>query len=246
MVLQMLGSFAEFERGLIVERVTRGIEAKLAKGLPLTSAVGFGLRVDAAGVVEADPDTFGVVQRIFTEYTEQRLGTKAIAMGLQADGLPAPGSAPWAAPGVARVLRNRTFIGELPFRDGWLDGAHLALLDPTTFDKAQALADERSKPQAAARSKGNFLLTGTMVCAHCAGAYIGTTGTSANKTKVRYYSCGTARRFGKAHCTAPSIPADELELLMTDALLDLYGDGNLFAEAVTAHMDQREHQVGNH
>lgn len=121
MVLQILGSFAEFERGLIVERVTRGIEAKLGKGLPLTSMVGFGLRVNAQGVVEKDPATFAVVERIFTDYTTKQLGTKAIATALQEDGLPTPGSSPWGPPAVARVLRNRTFIGELPFRDGWVN-----------------------------------------------------------------------------------------------------------------------------
>jgi site-specific DNA recombinase len=145
---------------------------------------------------------------------------------------------------VARVLRNRTFVGELPFRDGWVNGAHPALLDRAVFDKAQALADERSQPRAAARSKGNFLLTGTMTCAHCGGAYNGTTGTSANKTKIRYYSCVTARRYGRARCSAPSIPAEELELLVTDALLDTYADGGLFTEAITAHLEQREKATG--
>ncbi len=65
--LQILGSFAEFERGLIVERVTRGIEAKRNAGLPL-AMVGFGLRKEADGVVEKDPDTFPVVERIFRDY----------------------------------------------------------------------------------------------------------------------------------------------------------------------------------
>ncbi len=43
--------------------------------------------------------TFGVVEHIFREYTADR------------------------------VLRNQTFIGELPFRDGWVPGAHEPLLD---------------------------------------------------------------------------------------------------------------------
>jgi site-specific DNA recombinase len=156
MVLQMLGSFAEFERGLIVERVIAGIEAKLAKGLPLTSRVGFGLRVDTHGVVEADPETFGVVQRIFEEYARDLRGTKAIAQRLQADGLPTPGTAPWSAPAVARVLRSRTLIGELPFRDSWVEGAHAPLLDLDLFEKAQALADSRSTQRSAARAQGRL------------------------------------------------------------------------------------------
>ncbi len=165
-------------------------------------------------------------------------------MGLAADGLPGPGSAPWGAPAVARILRNRTFIGDLPFRDGWVDGAHEPLMNLEVFDKAQQLADERSEPTAAALLRGDFLLTGTVVCGHCGGAYNGTTGTSGNGTKVRYYTCITGRRYGKATCAAPSVPADELETLVTDALLSTYADGDVFEAAVTAHLAQREAKVG--
>ena len=244
MVLQLLGSFAEFERGLIVERVTRGIEAKLAKGLPLTSTVGFGLRVDAHGVVQADPDTFGIVQRIFTDYTDKRLGTNAIAAGLRADGAPTSGAAPWSAQAVGRVLRNRRFVGELPFRDGWVPGAHGLLMDPDVFDRAQHLADTRAQPQMAARAKGHFLLTGTITCAHCGGAYAGTTGTSSTGAKVRYYTCVRGRRYGKTTCANPSVPAVELETLVTQALLDTYADSDLFDEAINAHLAQRATQTG--
>lgn len=239
MVLQILGSFAEFERGLIVERVTRGIEAKLAQGLPLAS-VGYGLTKDAAGVVIKEPDTFGVVERIFREYTNDRLGTKAIAMGLQADGLPTPGGRPWSAPAVARVLRNRTFIGELPFRDGWVEGAHGPLLNPDLFAAAQRIADGRSAPAAAASARADFVLAGTVVCGHCDAAYVGNTGTSRNKTKVRYYTCLTARRYGKNECAAPSLPADDLERLVGEALVDLYADSGLFEEAVENYLAEQQ------
>lgn len=240
MVLQMLGSFAEFERGLIVERVIGGIEAKVAKGLPLSSQVGFGLRVDSNGVVEADPETFGVVQRIFEEYTRDLRGTKAIAQRLQAAGLPTPGSVPWSAPAVARVLRSRTLIGQLPFRDSWVDGAHAPLLDLDLFEKAQVLADSRSSQRAAAHAKGDFVLTGVIRCGRCDAPYTGTTGTSANGAKVRYYACLTGRRYGKRSCDGPTVPADALETLVADALLDVYANHELFAEAIADHLARQE------
>lgn len=210
--------------------------------MPL-AVVGHGLTESAAGVVEADPATFGVVQRIFREYTEDRLGTKAIATRLQSDGLPTPGQRPWSAAAVARVLRNRTFVGELPFRDGWVPGAHEPLIDPETFAVAQGQADERAKPRAAAQAKSNFLPSGTVVCGHCGGAYVGNTGTSKNKTKTRYYSCVTGRRYGKTACAAPPLPADDLEAVVADALLSTYGDTDLFGAAVSAHLADQEASV---
>lgn len=233
--LQILGSFAEFERGVIVERVTSGIEKKRNLGLPLAS-VGFGLRKDKQGVVQTDPTTFPVVERIFRDYTADRLGMKAIAQALQRDSLPTPGARPWSAAAVARVLRNRTFVGELPYKDGWVPGAHDPLLDVELFDAAQALAETRTTPAGARRVAGDFVLSGTIACGHCGAAYIGNTGTGRNKVKVRYYTCVTSRRYGKSECSAPSLPAEDLERVVADTLLAAYADSELFAGAVSAQL----------
>jgi hypothetical protein len=149
----------------------------------------------------------------------------------------------WDADAGARVLRNRTFIGELPHRGGWVPGAHDALLDLEVFDAAQALADKRTSQTTPRRSAGDFALTGTVFCGHCAAAYIGNSGLSANKTKVRYYSCVTSRRYGKATCPAPSVNADDLQRLVGDALVSTYADTDLFAGAVAAHVAQRGERV---
>lgn len=242
MFLQILGSFAEYERGIMEHRVRQGIAAKLARGLPLAN-VGYGLAKDARGVVIPDPVTFAVVERVFREYTADQLGTKAIATGLQKDGLPPPGRRPWSAPAVARILRNRTYIGELPYGDDWVEGAHDALLDRALFDAAQDIADRRSSQSGAARTKGDFVLSGTIYCGHCGGKYNGSSGTSRNKTKVRYYQCSTFRKYGKDTCAAPSVPADDLERLVADALVDTYADTDLFAQAIEAHLAQQEQRA---
>lgn len=234
LLLQMLGMFAEFERSMIIDRIERGNAAKLAKGIPLTRRVGYGLTVEpGTGRLAADPDTIGIVRRIFREYTHDRKGTKAIAQALTADGIPGPGAVGWSPDSVSRVLRNRAFIGQLRYRDTWLDGAHEPIIDIDTFTTAQTLADKRSSyQQASARRRGDFLLSGVIRCARCSSAYVGTSGTSAAGTVSRYYSCGTARRYGAARCDGPSIPAGELEELVTADLLAAYADSALFDEAI--------------
>lgn len=234
LTMQMLGVFAEFERSLIIDRIRRGNAAKIARGIPLTSRVGYGLSVDEQGQVVSDPATFGTVQRIFAEYTAGEHGTKAIAARLNADHLPAPGRRPWSAQSVSHVLANRTFLGELWHRDRWYPGAHEPLIDPDLYARAEALTRHRSSPATAARRRGNYLLSGTITCARCGGAYVGTAGTSRTRQQVRYYSCGASRRYGAATCDGPTLPATELEALVTDALLEAYADPVLFAEAITA------------
>lgn len=93
LLLQMLGMFAQFERSTIIDRIQKGNAAKLSKGLPLTGRVGYGLSVNALGKAEADPDTIGVVRRIFDDYVNERTGAKNIAKALNDDGIPTNGTA---------------------------------------------------------------------------------------------------------------------------------------------------------
>lgn len=217
MTMQMLGMFAEFERGLTIDRIIRGNDAKIALGIPLTGRVGFGLRVKDNGHVEMDPATAGTVQRIFTEYVKERKGTKAVGLGLNKSGLPGPGGRLWSADSVSRVLRNRSFVGEVWHRDKWHIGAHDALVDEAMFAEAQNILDARVDSRAAARRRGDFVLSGRITCARCQTAYVATSGTSANGSVLRYYNCGTARRYGATRCAGPTLPANELEVLLTDA-----------------------------
>jgi hypothetical protein len=49
-------------------------------------------------------------------------------------------------------------------------------------------------------------------------------------------ACGTARKYGAKRCAAPNLPAEELEELITESLLDAYRDNALFDEAITRHL----------
>jgi site-specific DNA recombinase len=239
LLLQMLGMFAEFERSMIIDRIQRGNDAKIDKGIPLSTRVGYGLTLDTEGRITANPDTIGVARRIFDEYVNQNLGTRAIANGLNDHAVPGPGNRGWSVSSVARVLRNRGFVGEIAHRDTWKPGAHDPILDLDLFDTAQRIADKRRQSSTAAQQRGEFVLTGTIRCGRCDAAYVGTSGTSRAGQVVRYYSCGTARRYGAKRCAGPSLPAVELEHLVTESLLELYTDNALFTEAIELHVANR-------
>ncbi|NHC12677.1 recombinase family protein [Motilibacter deserti] len=244
LILAMLGSFAQFERSMIIDRITRGIHAKVHRGIPLTRRVGYGLRVDADHVIEADPDTIGVVRRIFDEYVHGARGTRAIARGLDEDGITGPGTKGWSPEAVARVLGNASFIGYVPYGDQWLDGQHDAIIDPDLFRAAEGLRAKRAEPSAAASASRDFPFSGTVRCGRCGGAYVGTSGTGSNGRKHRYYSCVTARRRGAAACGGPNLPAGEFEELMVEAILASYSDTDVFSDALTAHRERRDDRQG--
>ena len=205
--LQMLGMFAEFERATIIDRIERGNDAKVDKGLPLSSRqVPYGMRLNKAGEMAADKKTIGVVRRIFTEYVEGKRGSRTIAAGLTEDAIPSPGGGPWSNDAVLRLLRHRGFVGEVLHLGEWYPGAHDPVIDVELFAAAQQLLETRKDPAVARSASYDFILTGTVSCGTCGGAYVGTTGTSKGKKVHRYYSCVRAKRYGASDVqrTAPA------------------------------------------
>ncbi len=79
-MLQMLGTFAEFEREMIIDRVVAGMERHAAAGRWPGGVRPDGYRLDSdTKRLVVDEERAPVVRKIFALYTRQRLGTRAIA-----------------------------------------------------------------------------------------------------------------------------------------------------------------------
>jgi site-specific DNA recombinase len=101
MMLQMLGVFAEFEHATIIDRISAGIERRAKEGRWFAGRPPFGYTFsNEQRLLVPDPVKAPVVQRIFTLYTHDRLGTIAITDKLRAEQAAAP-SAGWGHPAVA-------------------------------------------------------------------------------------------------------------------------------------------------
>ena len=56
----------------------------------------------------------------------------------------------------------------------------------------------------------------------------------------KYYTCFSVNRYGKGHCGAERLPADQLETAVLDALLEVFADLDLVTRAVEAAANRRE------
>ncbi|HXY27723.1 MAG TPA: recombinase family protein [Acidimicrobiales bacterium] len=232
MMVQMLGVFAEFERATIIDRVIAGMERKAASGGWCGGREPIGYRaVKGEGRLAIQESEAAVVARIFDRYVSGRLGSHAIAAELNAAGYRSRAGRPWSYKSVLTVLRNRSYLGEVRFRDSWHPEAHPPLVDPQTFAAAQALLAERSEePAKRAANASDYLLAGLVVCARCGRRFSGTRARGRSST-YRYYTCGGRQRYGKDGCDADRLPAEALDAAVIDQLLDVYADGALFAKA---------------
>ena len=177
-----------------------------------------------------DPNTAGIVRRIFAEFLSGRAKT-AIARELNAEGIPSPAAMRrgerglWSYSSVDHILRNPVYRGDLVQgrygnisyklqktrrrpEERWfvVRGTHEALIAPEEFDRAQALMETDTRADA----RGNVHpLAGLVRCAEC--------GRALSRRRVRhaygvyeYYLCPTYKQSHTA-CTPHSVRVDLVE-----------------------------------
>jgi site-specific DNA recombinase len=222
LILNVLLSFAQFERELIAERTRDKIAAarrngKWVGGLPL-----LGYDVDAKSsklrVNEAEATR---VRAIFALFLEKRT-LRSVLRELDRRGWRTKrwrtrngherGGRRFTRNHLRQLLSNVTYIGQLRYRNEVHPGEHPALIDPTTFAQVQALL-RRNRQAAGLRLGQAALLQGILYCRQC-GAAMASRAAQEGAPQARCYVCAGNRLPGQPPCSALPIPARPIEHLV--------------------------------
>jgi len=167
LTLNVLLSFAQFERELASERVRDKVAASRKKGKWTGGSVPLGYdNKDKKLVVNlAEART---VQMIFARYLALRSFGRLIedlnANGIVSKKRPitgrATGGVPFTYGALAYLLKNRIYLGEIGHGGSWYPGEHEPILDQDTFDKVQQLLKTNSARRTGRRQHTGALLSG--------------------------------------------------------------------------------------
>jgi site-specific DNA recombinase len=146
LTLNVLLSFAQFEREVIGERVRDKIAASKRKGLWVGGPVPLGYATEGKKLVVA-PVEAKIVRTIFALYLEVD-SVAALAEILERKGIrtkvrplssgESKGGISFGVGALAHLLRNRFYIGQIDYRGEIHAGEHEAILDRPLFDRVQA------------------------------------------------------------------------------------------------------------
>jgi site-specific DNA recombinase len=225
LTLNVLLSFAQFERELIGERVRDKIAASKRKGIWAGGPAPLGYRC-AGKKLAIVPEEAETVRVIFTRYCElgslgalleelDRRGIRTKACRL-ADGR-IRGAIRFGAGSLAYVLKNRAYIGEVVYRDEVHRGEHAPILDRGLFETVQAkLAANAVARQV--RLKGTpALLTGRIFDDR--GNRMSPTHANKRGVRYRYYVSHALLEKQKSEAGAVArVPAPEIEALVLDGV----------------------------
>jgi site-specific DNA recombinase len=246
LLLQIRGAVAEYERALITERTRRGRLAKVRAGQLLPwSRPPYGYQSDPVhprdpASLRVAPHEAVVVAEIFAWYLEAGGTIRRVAIRLTEAGILTPtGKACWNGASVRGILQNPAYTGtaygnrtyEVPSKrrhsalqpvgpghshrlrppEEWIPLPIPAIIPPEVFDQVQEKIARNPRLATRHNTRHTYLLRTLVSCGQCRWHAQGRFAHHG----YPYYTC---RGRVEKRCTAPYIPAGQLDLLVWEDL----------------------------
>ena len=249
LTLNILLSFAQFEREIISERTRDKIAAarrkgKYVGGRPL---LGYDVVDRKLMVNELEAEQ---VRTIFSRYLEHE-SLLETAKEINDRGWLTKSwrtrkgdfqqGRPFNKTRLYSLLTNVVYIGQVTYRDETHNGEHKGIIDKKTFRRVQRLLGRNGK-RGGPRNKYGALLQGLLKCEHCNCA-MGHTFSSKGSRRYRYYVCQNAQKNGWGACPSPSISAPRIEDLIVEEVRAIGQEPGVVAATLAQVRRQQEELV---
>jgi DNA invertase Pin-like site-specific DNA recombinase len=174
LTLNVLLSFAQFEREVTGERIRDKIAASKKKGMWMGGSppLGYDLPETGSRSLRINDAEASIVRRIFERYLQLK-SVHALVRELDAKDIRSKtrttlagkviGGHPFSRGALFHLLRSRVYLGEIPHKDQSHPGLHEAIIDAELFEAVQGQLDENSRRRrATGKSVAGSLLAGRL------------------------------------------------------------------------------------
>jgi len=232
LTLNVLLSFAQFEREVIGERVRDKIAASKKKGMWMGGMPPLGYDVKDRKLV-VNKSEARIVVDIYRRYLALKsvrdLYDELAGAGIRSKRRVRPDGITYGGQKIARgalylMLQNRIYRGEITHKGNSYPGEHPAIIDQPLWDEVQAvLVQNRVERATGARAKHPSLLGGLVFDA--TGERLTPTYAVKKGTRYRYYVSSSLVRVAKGNRAGGwRIPAGDLERLVINGFRDFFTD----------------------
>ena len=226
LTLNILLSFAQFEREVTAERIRDKVAASRKKGMWMGGVPPYGYRVENRKLL-VDEDAAEHVRWIFARFIEIGSGT-LLAREVGARGLGTPRGNRIDKKYLYRMLSNRAYLGEAVHKGDSYPGEHVAIIDRETWDRVHAILQESPRKRAArTRADTPALLKGLLFGPD--GAAFSPTHTKKGGRLYRYYVSQTVLKHGAGACPIGRVSAGEIEAAVIDQLRAVFRQPEIVA-----------------
>jgi site-specific DNA recombinase len=240
LTMNMLLSFAQFEREMVSDRTRDKMRAarrrgKWTGGMP---PLGYDVAPEGGRLV-VNKDEAAQVQAIFDLYLEKR-SLMATVRELNRRGCRRKSwrtregrwreGKPWDIANLRRMLKDPLYAGMAKLGGQTFPGEHDAVVPKAIFAAVQEeMKENRRTGGAALRNSQSALLRGLLRCAPCDAAMIHTWARKDGRL-YRYYTCSAAQKRGRDTCPTKPISASKVEEFVVEQIRAIGSDPRLQRE----------------
>lgn len=226
LTLNMLLSFAQFEREVTAERIRDKIAASKKKGLWMGGCVPLGYEADKRTLLinETEAETIRTIYDLYLEHHSIRtVKTRADRLGLRSKHRPGltgkrAGGTPLDRGHIHQILTNPIYAGRIRHYKNVYDGQHPAIIDPEVWERVQnALSQNSGRNRGQKNAAHPSPLAGRLFDE--TGDRLSPSHSRKNGRRLRYYISHRLMQSSRGeHPEAWRLPAPQLEAAIANAL----------------------------
>jgi site-specific DNA recombinase len=237
LTMNMLLSFAQFEREMVSDRTRDKMRAARRRGKWTggMQILGYDVALEGGKLV-VNKDEAAQVRAIFDLFLEKR-SLMAVVQELNRRGARRKSwrtkegrwreGKPWDIANLRRVLRDPLYAGMAKLGDQIFPGEHDGIISKAVYAAVQAAFKENRRTGGATlRNHHGALLRGLLRCAPCDSAMIHAWARKGGRL-YRYYSCSAAQKRGRDTCPTKSVPAQAVEEFVVEQIRVIGSDPQL-------------------
>jgi site-specific DNA recombinase len=250
LTLNVLLSFAQFEREVTGERIRDKIAASKKKGMWMGGVppLGYACRDHKLLVIDGEAETVRYIFRRYAELGSVRLLKEELdAAAIRSKSWTSTAGRCWGGKPIARgalylMLQNRIYRGEITHKGQHYPGEHVPIVDQVLWDEVRMeLADNAVERRSGEKANSPSLLAGLLFD----GDGHRMTPSHANKNGTRYRYYVSRPLISQSRAMAPQalrIPAGEIEQLVIARLGQFLSEPARIAETLPAQVETAAEQ----
>jgi hypothetical protein len=218
LTLNILLSFAQFEREVIGERIRDKFAASRKKGMWMGGFVPLGYDLKGRKLL-INEDEAATVRMMFERFTKIGSAT-TLVRSLRAEGITGKRGKLVDKGYLYKLLNNRVYVGQAVHKGAVYPGEHKSIISEELWDKVHAILRDSPRQRAArTRAQTPALLKGLIFGP--TGCAMSPTHTRKGGRLYRYYVSQSVLKRGASVCPVGRVPATEIETAVVDQLRGL-------------------------
>jgi site-specific DNA recombinase len=222
LTLNILLSFAQFEREVTGERIRDKKAATAQKGMRIGGVAPIGYKLENKKLIQ-DEIYASTVTTIFEKYLELK-SVPLLMNYLKYNNIKTRDGFFFGKGSLYHILINKTYIGLVTHKEKSYEGEHKAIIDVETFKKVQKLLEEnRIIKKSALKAQNPSLLAGKIF--DDKGNYMSPSHSNTRNRKYRYYVSQALIQSRRNEAGSVSkIPASEIETFVKQEIKNFLAD----------------------